>query len=306
MENLRIIIPALMVIGLCLTWQFFKSSQEVISPPFNTNEQRIYDETQQLVRLHSGMGWTRSGDWLASHPERGQSFNKYRNIDHIGLTEQRNVLYVQPIGDFDELQQKIVELSAEFLSLYFMCEVKIKEPIGMDSIPQKARRVHPSWGVRQIHTEYILDMLAPQTPEDAFATIAFTTSDLYPDENWNYVFGIAALKQRVGVWSLYRNGDPRTEFKTVLNRTLKLATHETGHMFTIQHCIAYNCNMCGRNNMGESDRRPIYMCPECLAKILLATGCDAKERFEGLKSFCERNQLDETAEFYESCLNILD
>lgn len=304
MKNLRIIIPALIIIGLCVAWQFQRDN----SPPLNETEQQIYDQTQQLVRLHSGMGSTRRGDWLESHPEKGQTFSTYRRIpQRIGLTEERNTLYVLPIGDFDEHQQKIVDLSAEFLGLYFMCEVKIMEPVGLDSIPQKARRVHPKWGMRQIHTEYILDVvLAPRVPEDAFATIAFTTSDLYPEDGWNYVFGIASLIERVGVWSLYRNGDPRTEFKTVLTRTLKLATHETGHMFTIQHCIAYNCNMCGCNNMSESDRRPLYMCPECLAKVLLATNCDAVERFEGLKSFCERNQLDETAEFYKSCLDILD
>ena len=43
------------------------------------------------------------------------------------------------------------------------------------------------------------------------------------------------------------------------------ATHETGHMFSMLHCTAYECCMCGSNHREESDRRPVYLCPECTA-----------------------------------------
>ena len=294
-------------IGLCVTWlsfSFFKGGQ---SRALNENEEQVSEQAERLIGLHSKMGATQPGDWLESHPESGQTFKNYLSNSHLSLTKERNVLYVLPLGDFDDRQKEIVDLSAEFLGLYFMCKVKIMDPLGLDAIPQRARRVHPNWGVRQINSKYVLDeLLPPLVPEDAFATIAFSSSDLYPAEDWNFVYGQASLSRRVGVWSLFRNGDPRTEFETVLTRTLKTATHETGHMFTIEHCIAYNCNMCGSNNMSESDRRPLYMCPECLPKVLVATDCDAVERFKLLKAFCERNELDETAEYYANCLDILN
>ena len=300
-------IPALIAIGLYGAWLAFNMLKGEKPPDFNETEQRIFDQTQEVVSLHSSMGFTRPGDWLKSHPERGQTFDRYRKIPHITFTEQRNILYVLPLGEFDPLQKRIVDLSAEFLGLYFACDVKVMDPIGLDAIPQKARRVHKEWGVRQIHTEYVLDeLLIPRVSEDAFAVIAFTTSDLYPEDSWNFVYGQASLSERVGVWSLFRNGDPRTEFDTVLTRTLKTATHETGHMFSIEHCIAYNCNMCGRNNMGETDRRPLYMCPECLPKILLATDCDLVERMKQLYTFCEKYRIDEPAKYYKNCLDILD
>ena len=304
-NHVRLIILAL-VVGLC-AWQAFSFFTGERSRALYENEKGISEQAQQLIGLHSEMGATQSGHWLESHHESGQTFQNYLSNSHLSLTEERNVLYVVPLGDFNELQKEIVDLSAEFLGLYFMCEVTVMDPLGLDTIPRNACRVHPKWGVRQIHSKYVLDeLLPPLVPEDAFATIAFSSSDLYPADDWNFVYGQASLSGRVGVWSLFRNGDPRTEFKTVLTRTLKTATHETGHMFTIKHCIAYSCNMCGSNNMSESDRRPLFMCPECLPKVLLATDCDAVERFKLLKAFCERNQLDETAEYYANCLNILD
>jgi len=257
--------------------------------PLEGGAKDLYELAGQLKPLNEKMGPMQDGDWLASHKEDGQTFQEYMASRHNSLTEDRNVLYVQPIGEFNEHQRKVIDLSAEFLGLYFVCEVKVLETKSNDIIPAKARRIHSSWGVRQILTSYVLDeVLKPELAEDAFAAIAFTSSDLYPADNWNFVYGQASLKQRVGVWSIFRNGDAETEFETCLLRTLKTATHETGHMFSIEHCIAYECNMCGVNNRSEADRRPIQLCPECVAKIWASTDCDPVVRFEKLADFFEK------------------
>lgn len=262
---------------------------------------RIIKESKlKIKRLHSEMGPTRPGDWLESHKESGQTYRQYTKSSPIRLTEKRNVLYVVPLGEFDERQSEIVKLSAEFLGIYFNCKTKQLPNISLDEIPAKARRVHPSWGMRQIKSTYVLnDVLRPKLPDDAAALIALTSSDLYPDDDWNFVFGQASLRHRVGVWSIFRNGDPETEFTKVLRRTLQTATHETGHMFSIKHCIAYECNMCGSNGREESDRRPLYLCPECVAKVWWATESDPIKRYESLAAFCEKNKLTKSAEFFQ-------
>ena len=38
--------------------------------------------------------------------------------------------------------------------------------------------------------------------------ISFTSTDLWPGEDWNFVFGQASFEKPVGVWSLHRLGDP--------------------------------------------------------------------------------------------------
>jgi archaemetzincin len=149
---------------------------------------------------------------------------------------------------------------------------------------------------------YVLnDVLRPRLPRDACAYIALTTSDLWPGEGWNFVFGQASLTERVGVWSIHRNGDPHggeAAFQLCLRRTLKTATHETGHMFSMQHCIYYNCNMCGSNHLAEADQHPLWLCPICLGKLCHATGADPLKRYEALASFCKQHGLNEEAEFY--------
>lgn len=242
------------------------------------------------------------GEWLAEHKEAGQTFSQYLRSKPNGLTAKRKCLYVQPIGSFTDKQTVLVEKSAEFLSLYFQCEVKILPTMDEGKIPSKAKRKHPSWGDHQLLASHILsDILAPKLPSDAFATIAFTTSDLWPRDGWNFVFGLASLRDRVGVWSLYRLGDPEggaEAFQQCLMRTIKVATHETGHMFSIKHCTRYRCNMQGSNSLLESDQQPLFLCPQCHAKMIRATGSDPTERFDQLLQFSLENKFKDPSEYF--------
>lgn len=81
-------------------------------------------------------------------------------------------------------------------------------------------------------------------------------------------------------------------------RTLETATHETGHMLSMHHCLHLSCNMCGSNNRGESDRRPIALCPQCLAKLSWATRCQPKGRYRRLAVLCAKYGLREQAALY--------
>jgi archaemetzincin len=140
-------------------------------------------------------------------------------------------------------------------------------------------------------TTYVLDLLKARRPRDAVAVLALTTSDLWPGEGWNFVFGQASLGQRVGVWSLYRMGDPVKEPIVCLRRTLGTATHETGHMFGIAHCIRYECGMNGSNHREESDRHPLAFCPECEMKVWWACRVDPAARYRRLAALAESHGL---------------
>ena len=248
-------------------------------------------------------------DWLAQHSEPGQTFREYLRCDPERPIGKRRVIYILPLGEFTPSQRKIVNLTADFMSRYFGVPVKFLEDVPLSVVPDDCRRVHPEWGDKQILTTYVLDyILRPRLPDDGAALIAFTASDLWPGEGWNFVFGQASLRARVGVWSIYRNGDPdmsAESFRLCLLRTMKTATHETGHMFSMMHCILYECNMCGSNHRAESDRRPIALCPECLAKVCWAARLDPIPRYEKLAEFCRENGLENERQFYEKCINAL-
>jgi archaemetzincin len=263
----------------------------------------------KLKPLHRKMGKPKPGDWLLHHKEAGQTFNQYLACRPIMPRGKRKVIYIQPLGKFDKKQREIVNLTADFMKRYFGVPVKIRKDLSLKIIPAKARRTHPVWGMKQILAGYVLDdVLKPRLPEDAAAYIAFTSSDLWPGKGWNFVFGMASLRERVGVWSIYRNGDPtkgEKEFRLCLLRTIKTATHETGHMFSIQHCTAYECNMCGSNNRSESDRRPVFNCPECVAKICWASRADPLERYRSLAGFFKKHGFTEQLAFCHKSIKAL-
>ena len=65
------------------------------------------------------------------------------------------------------------------------------------------------------------------------------------------------------------------------------------------HCIAFECNMNGSNSLPESDRTPLALCPECVAKIWWSCRCDPVERYTKLEAFCRENGMTEEADFYQ-------
>lgn len=257
----------------------------------------------KLARLHTPLPAPQPGDWLAEHKEPGQTFVQYRTSKYVKAVPARKTLYIQVLGEMTEKQTAIIGITREYMEIYFGLPVKILPAIPVNVIPAGAQRRHPEWGNHQLRTDYILkEVLYPRLPKDACAYIAFTAYDLYPGDGWNFVFGYAAYQARVGVWSIHRNGEPEksdAEYRLCLKRTLRIATHETLHMFSMLHCTRWRCNLNGVNHLQEADATPLWLCPECLAKIKLATGVDLEKRFDGLIAFFEKHKLEEEAAFYK-------
>ncbi len=280
-------------------WRRLSSNQRV---------RYLRDMVKRLAPLHAPMAKPKPGDWLAQHKEAGQKFEKYLAADPVTANVKRRVLYIQNIGTFTPEQTKIVRQTAEFMRVYFGLEVKFLKDLPVDKTwPADARRNR--FGNTQLLSTHVLqNVLPPRLPDDAAALIAFTAYDLWPGRGWNFVFGQASTRQRVGVWSIHRNGDPAESpqaYRQCLLRTIKTATHETGHMFTLHHCTAHPCNMCGSNSLPEGDRWPLALCNECAPKISHATGIGPRERYKGLAAICRKFDLKTEADFYEKCLKLL-
>jgi archaemetzincin len=266
--------------------------------------------TIEKVRpLHQALGPPRPGDWLAHFTEPGQTFEQYLQSTPTRPEGVRRVLYVQPLGKFTPAQTRVVALAADFMSRFFNLPVRVRDPAPLDKVPRTALRASPVGSGKQIRAGYVMmDVLRPTLPSDAAALIGFTSSDLFPDETMNYVFGQANLRERVGVWSLYWLGRPdasEDDFKFTLLRTLKIAAHETGHMFSVQHCTKYECVMNGTNSLNETDRSPLDACPECMAKLCWAAGADPRERYARLADFCAAHDLDAERRFFETSARAL-
>jgi archaemetzincin len=270
----------------------------------------LYPEVEDRLRpLAAPLLPPLPGDWLAEHPERGQTFGQYRAASPVRRGPDRSTIHLCLLGRFTDAQRRVLDLTRDYLALFFDVPVLIRRHLSLSQVPASARRRHPQWGDQQLLTTFILHrMLGPDRPANALAYLALTATDLWPGRGWNFLFGEADFRRRVGVWSIYRNGNPgpgEAAFRLCLRRTLLIATHETGHILTMRHCTAFACLMNGCNSQQERDGMPLPLCPVCLRKLLWNLQAEPVPYLRQLEAFCREHGLDE-ADWYSRAIGTLD
>lgn len=234
-------------------------------------------------------------DWLSSQREQGQTYDQFKAGRFNTPTEKHPFLYLQPIGTNNLATNDVAQLKT-YCSAFFNTKVKILPPIPLS--PNKIRtRTNPYTNKGQLHAGDVLKELELNKPKDAYAVIAFSMVDLYPEESWNFVFGLANLRQSVGVFSFARYGEKDTNRSLFMERSLKIMTHEIGHMYGMKHCTYYHCLMNGSNTLDETDRAPMHLCPVCLRKLDAATSPDHLMRYTKLKKTYQKLDLENAENF---------
>ena len=240
------------------------------------------------------------GDWLESQVEHGQSYNRYLLTRPNLPDNRRDTIFYLPLGDFGT-QAPDLKVLEEFGELFFGLSVKVLEPVSLSELKLQTR-VNKISGTRQLLTDDILAVSRERLPENGYCMLAITMSDLYPGDDWNYVFGMATLKERVGVYSFarydpsfYNEARDSNWKQKLLERSFKVLAHETGHMFGLAHCIYFDCLMNGSNNLPETDRQPPTLCPICLRKLHHAVGFEPVERYRKLETFYNKVGLSSAA-----------
>jgi archaemetzincin len=223
----------------------------------------------------------KEGEWLYEHKEKGQSFEEYKNSHPIRPTANKAVIYLMPIGDFTEPQQKILNLTREYVEIFFQQKTVLLKAVSDKTVPFRQRED----GNIQLLAPYVLDsLLIGKTPDDGIALLAISAKDLYPKSDWNYVFGLASYVKRVGVSSIYRLQDTR--------RLINVASHEIGHMMSLHHCTFAKCTMNGSNGLAETDAAPNRLCSACQQKLYWNFTYDNRKRLKELMDFCKENALE--------------
>jgi archaemetzincin len=230
------------------------------------------------------------GDWLAMHKERGQSLAEFRRAPHRVPTADRGTIVLTRLGNVSPAQNRVLGLTASYVEAFFGRPVRFGPDLDLARVPAAAQRASRGFGL-QVRTTFVLDsLLTPGRPPDAFVYVALSTLDLFPEQDWNFVFGQARPSDGVGVWSLARfESGPGSAggYALVLRRTIRTASHEIGHLLGLPHCIAYECLMNGSNSLEESDGRPLELCPACMAKLCGSLGLDPAARAAGLANVLE-------------------
>lgn len=105
---------------------------------------------------------------------------------------------------------------------------------------------------------------------DDVYVLLVTDKDLYA-AGLNFVFGLAW--RGVAVISNHRlrpefYGHPQDR-KLYLERVIKEAVHEIGHLHGLTHCGDRSCVMAFSNSILDTDRKDWKLCRKCLAKLRL-------------------------------------
>jgi len=247
-------------------------------------------------------------DWLAGpgRYEREQSFDEYVKSRPPGRTRTRTVIVFQPLGGFSSADTALLEKVRRYCEIYFDTPARVERPIPLPARGARSRSLgERAW--KQYLTGAILnDILRPRLPPDAICYLGVTMEDLYPREDWNFVFGQASLHNRVGVYSFARyrpefygeRAGPDAE-RLLLKRSIKVMVHEAGHMFGLAHCRRYRCVQNGSNHLAESDARPVFLCPDCLRKLHWRLGFDVVSRYRKMLGFWQENGFPDEARWLE-------
>lgn len=253
------------------------------------------------------LGVPQDGDWLKEHKETNETFEQYVAKNPVSISEKRKVIYLQPIGIFSTLEDKMLKLTTEYVGYFFGLRTVLLDPISADAIPRDKKRVQ--FETEQLNASYIINSMLPKgMPADGIVIMGLTARDLYPYDNWNYVFGLASYSKRTAVTSMYRFEGydfMGGYYALCLNRLIKTATHEISHMFTMPHCVHAECLMNGANHLVELDGQPNALCSVCMAKLSWNLNFDNIKRMEQMISFCKKNKLDADAVLLQKQYNIL-
>ena len=247
------------------------------------------------------IGTPAPNDWLAQHEETPQPYDAYVASRPNLPDAQRRVLYLLPLGEFPRTAPSITAVAA-IVHAFYTLEVRVLPAVALRDVTAKTR-LHPDTKHRQLLAPEVLRWLTLRVPEDAYGLVAVTMMDLYPRPSWNFVFGMASLRERVGVQSFARQ-DPAFFGKArepgwqqlALRRATWTMVHELAHMFGLPHCTYYACVVAGSNHQEEADRQPLHPCPVCLRKLFHALDFDPAKREEQLAAvLAELGIADEAA-----------
>ena len=243
MKQVSFLTICILTASVCLALDF--------KPPGPAEQQRAIGSTKQLpVAFRRALlpednflpiRMPKAGDWLASHPEAGQTFDDFRDSRSNRPDRRRNKIYLQPYGEFSKDKSPSLKQLQGYAAAYFAMEVMLVLPPQTFNTHDLTTRINSSTGRRQLLSADVLALLKKDLPDDAFCLLAITMKDLYPDPSWNYVFGQASLRARVGVFSFagyhpafYGGKEGKDSQKLLLRRSGRVLVHETAHMFGLK------------------------------------------------------------------------
>ncbi|XP_071830492.1 archaemetzincin-2-like [Apostichopus japonicus] len=250
--------------------------------------------------------WRASFD-LTSAPFQKTDLNRPKKLHFLPL-ETFN------IGNAKVGNQTFVQYICGFLKVFFSgLKVNFNDQFQVENIKPTERR-HPVTERRQFLVTDFYDRLHRVTgiPRTDYI-LGLTWTDLYPSKDLNFVLGEASDQHKSGVFSFGRF-EPQTFHRDqaldedaelqldgdIIWKMLRVATHETCHLFRLKHCVFFSCSMNASSSVTEAISQPLFLCPVCLRKLQKFLGFDIFKRYQRLLELCELLQGEYPSQNMES------
>jgi archaemetzincin len=265
----------------------------------NHQNQPAESPTTQLAELYDTLSTPQPGEWLYEQQELGQTLEEFLDDTPIDSNNAEATFYILPIDIIHEEKFSLIADVATYLTTIFGNEVTVLPSINAQLFPPHYFRDE------QLNSQLLLDeIIRPLLEKDALGIMGLTQRDIYPGDGWNFVFGQANTKEKIGITSFARYGNYDTDStrQLVLNRLIKTTTHEFLHMLGLQHCIQFACVLNGSNSLDESDKKPSIICPECLAKLDFIFPTFTEKYFPASLQFYQKYHFKKEADFCKRAL----
>ncbi|XP_025087864.1 archaemetzincin-2-like [Pomacea canaliculata] len=273
--------------------------------------------------------------------QHGQTFMQWKaghDFQYANLTcsQRRRVIYIQPIDDFPDFVKNfrfewnfqsrtmsvdLFEMLQGFAQIFFSgMDVCLLPKIEMAEIGwDVASRYHQVTGQKQYLVSDFYPHLRRILPPDGACILGLIWTDLFP-ENFNFVLGEASVKHLAGIFCFGRfppsssNAQDLTKITgSIVWKLIKVISHETCHLFGLDHCTFFRCAMNESNSVPEAVDQPLFLCPVCLRKLHQHCGFDVVERYQDLLKFLKDIQVqlpcdsvDSAVKWLENCLKFLN
>jgi len=170
-------------------------------------------------------------------------------------------IHLIPVG---RIEKSILEPLAKQLEKAFGCASEIHQGLDLPQETYNERR-------KQYSSSQILKKIRSLLEVKRHdKVLAIADVDLYV-ERLNFVFGEAELGGHFAIISLARLRQSfygLQENKALfMERTLKEAVHELGHVYGLQHCPDSSCVMYFSNSLMDTDRKRASFCSRCGNKL---------------------------------------
>lgn len=248
-----------------------------------------------------------------------QTFSQYRTFYNYSIfwppvccRKEKQIIYLQPVDSFPdfisdfEIDMKSYHCAFDFFGLLktfteiFFSGMKVNLLPLVNNVQSRWKiktRLHHKTNKKQYFVQNFYKALQMVKPPDGYCIMGISWTDLYPTEDLNFVLGEANFATKSGIFSFGRyepksfEPDTHEDIKEVngkiLWRVLKVLSHETCHLFGLQHCWYFQCAMNESSSMQEAASQPLFLCPVCLRKLQYSCGFSLVQRYRDLYRFLQ-------------------